>query len=1027
VHKREPRKIGIDFVPPTTDKERLFMIHQKDSGQVGKTILHYDIIEKLGEGGIGVVYKAEDTKLRRLVALKFLSSKSLADPEEKKRFVREAQAAAVLNHANICTVHEIGQSEGQNFIVMEYVDGQSLDDRIKGGLLELAEAVEIAKKITAGLQAAHKKNIVHRDIKSANIILTSEGHVKITDFGLAKKKGDVTITKTGSQMGTAAYMSPEQIQGEPVDHQSDIFSFGVLLYEMLTGLRPFKGENQQATMFSILYHQPKSVREIQPDIPIELEQIIKKSLEKEKENRYQSAHEILADLMNLCVETDDASTAQPIKKVANRPRTTRFILLDKRIYTPIMGIILLLSFFWLLKILLFNKDSVINPTIIAVISFENQTGEKAYDFLQKAIPNLLITSLEQSPYFQVTTWERLNDLLKKSDKKDVTTIDKNTGFELCEKGGVEAIVLGSFIKAGDVFATDMKVINVKTKKLLASVSSRGRGAGSILENQIDDLSREVSRGIGLTEREVAATESKIAEVTTTSIDAYNYFLQGKDVYEKSYYNEAKIFLEKAIAADSTFAIAYLYLAATYASLGQSGNQRQANEKARLYSRKATEKERLYIEAAYAWYVDGNSEKRFQILQQIAKKFPDEKRVHLLLGSTYRFRKQYDKSIEELNKVLILDNGYGKAISSLAFTYSRMGNYEKAIEYYSRFVSVSPNDASPFSAMGGLYVKMGRFDEALVKLNEALAVKSDFGSEWRIAYIYALKEDYKSSIKWINQYINMMKSPGKKAQGYTWRGLYNYWSGDNKQSEKDMNKALALTKLSGNDYGASTKEMLKGWIYFHKGNFELSRKYFKKYYNFVQKYRHLIDKFASIINLGFVDVATGQIDSAIARLNKAITLSKDISEKEAYWAEQNISFHFLRMEILMAEGAFKKAIAIGENIKPVEIPSLRTKELLVHNIPFLQDILARAYIQNGNFDKAITEYEQLITLDPNSRDRRLIHPKYHYRLAILYEQKGWPGKAIEEYEKFLEIWKHADADLPELIEAKKRLGNLSKYR
>jgi serine/threonine protein kinase len=989
---------------------------------IGKTISHYNILDKLGEGGMGVVYKAEDSKLKRFVALKFLSEKISYDSEEKVRFLREARAAAALDHPNIVAIHEITEVEGQSFIAMAYVEGSTLKQKFESGLFEIEEAIELAKQIAEGLYEAHEKGIVHRDIKSANIMLTSKGQVKITDFGLAKIRGDATLTKSGSQMGTAAYMSPEQIQGEPVDHRSDIFSFGVLLYEMFSGQLPFHGENEQAAMYSILYHEPVPLLNVRPDIPVRLAQIVEKSLEKDKENRYQTIDVLLADLKNIRLEPKETGIAQPSKIITEGSGKYQFKIVNMRILIPITLILFLFGGFLLLKPYIFKKTFVTKPTTIAVISFENQTGDKEYDYLQKAIPNLLITSLEQSPHIQITTWERLNDLLKQIGKDDVKNIDRKTGFELCRLEGIETIVLGSFTKAGDIFATDVKVLDVETKELLISVSSKGNGVGSILERQIDELSREASRGIGLTESKIKTKKNRVADITTTSMDAYNYFLRGREDYEKVYFNDAKKFLEKAVVSDSTFAVAYLYLAWTYGSLRQVGNQKQAYEKAKMFSQKATEKERLYIEAAYAGRIEGDPEKRFQILKRMAKKFPKEKRVHSSLGWRYRDRKLYDKSIEAYNKALELDTDYGGAMNGLAYTYSAIGNYEKSIDYYKMYASVSPGDANPFDSMAELYFKMGRFDEALAKFKEALEVKPDFGSELSIAYIYALQEDYDSTMRWIDQNIKKIQSPAKKVLGYAWKGLYHYWLGCYNQSIEDINKAIELTQLSGNDYGTAVYEMVKGWMYYHNGEFELSRKGFKIYFDFSQGYHYRFDKLGSFIILGFVDVSTGQIDSAKAKVDERNSLLNELSDKELYWAGRSLAFDFLRMEILMAEGAFGEAIAIGEKVSPVNVRSLGIKDLFVLNIPFLQDILARAYHQNGELNKAIAEYEQLITFDPNSKDRRLIHPKYRYRLAKLYEQKGWPGKAIEQYEKFLEIWKDADEDLPELIDAKARLGN-----
>jgi len=264
---------------------------------IGKTISHYKILEKLGEGGMGVVYKAEDTKLKRMVALKFLPTSAAQDPVEKTRFIREAQAAAALDHPNIAAVHEIRESDEESFIVMAFVEGVTLKEKIQSRLLSVDESIDIAIQIAQGLKEAHDKGIVHRDIKSSNIMITPSGQVKITDFGLAKFRNEKSFTKPGAQMGTASYMSPEQIQAKSIDHQCDIFSFGVVLYEMLTGDLPFKGENDQAVMFSILYDTPPSITERRPEVPFELEQIVEKALNNDKKERYQRSDEFLEELL----------------------------------------------------------------------------------------------------------------------------------------------------------------------------------------------------------------------------------------------------------------------------------------------------------------------------------------------------------------------------------------------------------------------------------------------------------------------------------------------------------------------------------------------------------------------------------------------------------------------------------------------------------------------------------------------------------------------------------------------------------
>ncbi len=491
---------------------------------IGKTISHYKIIETLGQGGMGVVYKAEDTKLKRTVALKFLPQELTRDAEAKERFIREARAASTLEHNNICNIHEIDETaDGQLFIVMAFYEGQTLKQKIDQGLLGIDEAIDIAQQIARGLHKAHQQNIIHRDIKPANILLDTDGVVKILDFGLAKLAGQAQLTRDNSTLGTVAYMSPEQISGSEVDQRSDIWSLGVVLYEMVTGQLPFKGEYEQAIMYSILNEQPKPPTAVRSCLPIELERIILKALAQNSDERYQHMDEIITELKAI----QKSGTSVPSRqKEKEKPRS--FL----KTGTASLLILLIIAAGFILGKYVFFKPAVGSaPLPIAVINFENITGEAQYDYLRTAIPNLLISKLEQSHFLRVTTWERMHDLLQQMGKPKVETIDKNLGFELCRRDSVNFIVLGSFTKAGNVFATDVKVLDVQSKRLLKSASARGEGAGSILKSQIDQLSEQIIRGIGIfPKKEKLEPQISVAEITTNSLKAYRYYLKATSAF-----------------------------------------------------------------------------------------------------------------------------------------------------------------------------------------------------------------------------------------------------------------------------------------------------------------------------------------------------------------------------------------------------------------------------------------------------------------------------------------------------------------
>ncbi len=384
---------------------------------IGKIISHYRILEKLGEGGMGIVYKAEDTKLKRLVALKFLPSQIMASEMEKARSIHEAQAAAALNHPNICTIYEINEIDGQAFIAMEFIEGQSLKEKIEAEPLKLDEALNIAMQVADGLQAAHEKKITHRDIKPANIMLTSRGQVKIMDFGLAKLAGRSALTKEGTTLGTVAYMSPEQARGEKVDHRTDIWSFGVVLYETITGQHPFKGEYEQAVMYSIMNEEPEPITGLRTGVPMELERIANKALAKKINLRYQNIEDLLVDLRALQLRPMPSAVPQPPIKAKAPERKQPWL------YGGVAAFVILLVaaalFFWP------KKQSKEMFTSIAVLPFEDISPQKDQEYFCDGMTEEILTRLSKLRALKVIA--RTSVMRYKATDKSIKEIGAELG------------------------------------------------------------------------------------------------------------------------------------------------------------------------------------------------------------------------------------------------------------------------------------------------------------------------------------------------------------------------------------------------------------------------------------------------------------------------------------------------------------------------------------------------------------------------------------------------------------------------
>ena len=435
---------------------------------IGKTISHYKILEKLGEGGMGVVYKAEDTKLKRTVALKFLPSELTHDKDAKNRFVHESRAAAALNHPNICTIHEVDESEAQSFIAMECIEGQSIREKTETGPLKLEDSIDIAIQIAEGLKEAHEKDIVHRDIKSANIMVTEKGQAKIMDFGLAKLAGRTKLTKTGTTIGTVAYMSPEQTRGGKVNHRSDIWSMGVVLYEMITGQLPFKGDYEQAVMYSIMNEEPEPITGVRTGVPIELERIINKALAKNPEERYQHVDEILVDLRAVAKEAlikIKPEESVPIVEGYEKEEPFQFTKRKKHnkkkalLIAAVATIALVAAAIYIIQ----KQRSKFVENRIVVVPFENKTGDESLDMLGQMAAEMITQEMSQISELEAVP------LISVMDSYPIKK-DKPSAFTIAAQNEAGVLITGSYYMQGEDLFFRASIMDAEHEKVLESPS-----------------------------------------------------------------------------------------------------------------------------------------------------------------------------------------------------------------------------------------------------------------------------------------------------------------------------------------------------------------------------------------------------------------------------------------------------------------------------------------------------------------------------------------------------------------------------
>jgi serine/threonine protein kinase/tetratricopeptide (TPR) repeat protein len=981
----------------------------------------YQIIEELGSGGMGRVYKAFDTKVNEKVALKLIRPDIASDRETIERFGNELRLARRIRHKNVCGMFDLGEADGAHFLTMEYVHGEDLKSMIRMSAgLTTATVLGIAKQVCDGLSEAHALGIVHRDLKPGNIMIDKGGNAKIMDFGIARSLKEKRLTGPSVLIGTPEYMSPEQAEEKEIDQRSDIYSLGVILYEMATGKVPFEGDSALGIAMKHKGEVPRNPGELNPSIPDGLGLLILKCLEKDPSQRFQTAAEMRAEVER--IESAIPTTARIVP--GSKPATSKEITLKftrKRFFLNVLAVLaVLLAAFLVWRLVLKKPLAVIAgpKRSIAIISFENQTGKPEYDYLSKVIPNLLITKLEQSGFFDVTTWERMRDLLKQAGKDDIDFIDPDTGFEVCRKEGVEHIVLGMLSMSGNTFVTDAKVMDVADKKLLGTASARGDGPDSVLRNQVDDLSRQIARGGGLSERQASAAGKRIGDLTTNSLEAYNLYLQGREEDQKLRSPQARQYYEKAVALDPNFAMVLRALGG------------DSLKKAVALSKNVTEKERLYIEASYAIGFEDDRQKAIALYRQIVKKYPKEKEAYYLLGD---HAADIEEALAMFSRALELDPNFGSALNAMGYTFLILNKPEEAVESFKRYAGARPGDANALDSLADAYFQMGRFDQALQSYQTALAIDPDYtGSYLGMAYIAWLREDYAATAECLEKEMGHSLAEDKIC-AYAWKGFLLFWLGRMKESLNYVQMAEDLAAAPDFMISRGRAQNVKAWIRYGQMDFESSRRLNLSSLKLLEEGGSAWRSFSKTgfaFLEGLLDLREGKAEAARAGLAEMESIARTVPRRMSWSSREKdiaeVETEWLRGEILLHEGSFDKAAtSLRASVSPEFTPNWTAPDYhkIRYNAPFLRDVLARAYVERGDIDKAIVEYERLTTLDLSRPARLLIHPLYHYRLGMLYERKGDKAKAISCYERFLNLWKDADPGTPEVADAGKRLESL----
>ncbi len=963
-------------------------------------VSHYRILEKLGAGGMGVVFLAEDMKLGRKVAIKILSQEYTTNRDRLNRFEQEASAASNLNHPNILTIHEVGADDGQHYIATEYIDGVTLRRKIAGTQLEPAEILDIAVQVASALEEAHGAGIVHRDVKPDNIMVRRNGYVKVLDFGLAKLTENVdrtpldaeaatrvlVQTDAGVVMGTSHYMSPEQARGKPVDARSDIWSLGVVIYEMVAGRTPFEGETSTDVIVAITQKEPPPLARFAPNVPAELEWIVMKALRKDRDERYQTIRELLTDLRRLkqrlefevelertsspgsatrsrISELEAAPTAiqqavPTTAKTVSHVSSAEYIANGIKRHKIVAAVVaLLLVAVTASAVYLYNRNEAMltERDTVLLTDFANSTGEPVFDGTLK---QALAVQLGQTPFLNLFPEERVRETLRFMGRSPDDRITRDVGREICQRQGIKAMLTGSIATLGSHYVITIEAFNPRTGDSIAREQVEAESKERVL-SALGAAASNLRKKLGESLNSIKKYDVNIEQATTSSLDALKAFAMGNEERARGWAPESLTFYKRAIELDPNFAMAYARIGVHYGNRDQLEAATPYVEKAYELRDRVSERERLYITEKYYTYISGEIDKAIETLQTWTRLYPDDFVPH----------------------------------NNLCINYKFVGRHEEALKEALEAVRLSPNNVNAHDNLVGTFITLGRFDEAEQAMREAQKINPDslvaHSGSYLLAYYRRDREGMEREIQWARGRaeeapFTMMLTAATMGQGKVREAeqlqkitmeLFHRYATQENVSAGLMNLAGDLATVGKCD---QAKENARAALKLFRGRMTLA--------NGALVYAACNDQ----------DQAESLLEEARTAYPKNTVLVSIVTPIIAATAERN-------------RGNIDRAIQLLDSVRTYEFGTI-----IGTSTKYARGNL---YLQRKMGKEAAAEFQTIID-HPGVDMFSPVQILSHLGLARAAVLNGDTAAARKSYQDFFALWKDADHDLPVLVQAKK---------